>query len=132
MQTDRTVTDSAAPKYVYVLEPHPGTRDSLLRLLNEAGYEAAAFDTLSGLLSHMAERRPDCILADASPPGALGLRLLSVTADDDRPPVVLTAYDPDLTDAVHAMRAGAADYAEKPLLGPALLTKLRRAMACPA
>ncbi|MES1943616.1 LuxR family two component transcriptional regulator [Salinisphaera sp. PC39] len=131
MQTDRTVTEPAAPRYVFVLEPHAYTRAYLVRLLIEADYEVADFDSLSELLSRLAERRPDGIVADASPPEALGLKLLSVTAAGDRPPVVLIAYDPDLTDAVHAMRAGAADYAEKPLPGSVLLFKLRRAMDAP-
>lgn len=128
MHIDKPGTEAAAPKCVFVLEPHADTRACLVRLLNGAGYEVAAFDSLSELLSRTSARRPDGIVADASPPEALGLRLLSVTAGDDRPPVVLTAYGPELTDAVHAMRAGAADYAEKPLPGSVLLLKLRRAM----
>ena len=128
MHNDNPVTAAAASKCVFVLEPHADTRACLVQLLSGAGYEVAAFDALTELLSCLAARRPDGIVADASPPEALGLRLLSVTAEDDRPPVVLPAYGPELPAAVHALRAGAADYAEKPLPGSVLLLKLRRAM----
>lgn len=115
-----------ACRLVYLLEPHAATRGNLASLLTGAGYTVEDFDALPDLLARLRARRPDCIVADTSPPEALGLRLLTLLPAPDRPPVVLTSLDSELTDAVHAMRAGAADFLEKPVVRPILLSRLHR------
>lgn len=111
---------------IFLLEPHADIRTALVGLLDGAGYAAEGFETLPALLAALGDRKPDCIIADTSPPDALGLHLLSLLQRPDRPPVILTARGTELTDAVHAMRAGAADFLEKPLSRAVLLSRLRR------
>lgn len=113
---------------VYILEPHAGTRQNLVDALSQAGCNTEAFESLDLLLGRLHGQYPDCVLADASPPDSLGLRLLSLLPADGRPPIVLTAFGSEVTDAVHAMRAGATDFLEKPLVHSALLVRLGRAM----
>lgn len=113
-------------RVILVLEPHDGTRQNLLKVLTESGCAASGFETLPELLAALDARDADCIVADTSPPEALGLRLLNLLSSRSRPPVILTAHGTELTDAVHAMRAGASDFLEKPLSRPILLSRLRR------
>lgn len=126
-QTANGVADSGEScGVVYLLEPHTATRGSLASLLAGAGYVVEDFEALPELLTRLRARRPDCVVADASPPDALGLRLLTLLSSLDQPPILLTAQDSELTDAVHAMRAGAADFLEKPVVRPVLLSRLHR------
>lgn len=128
---DRIADSDKACLLVYLLEPHTATRGRLASLLAGAGYAVEEFDALPELLTRLRDRHPACIVADTSPPDALGLRLLTLLPASDRPPIVLTSLDSELTDAVHAMRAGAADFLEKPVVRSVLLSRLQRLMEKP-
>jgi two-component system CheB/CheR fusion protein len=114
---------------VFLLEPRADTREALVELLGEAGYAVEGFETLPPLLAALGGREADCVIADASPPDALGLHLLNLLRAVGQPPVILTAGGTELTVAVLAMRAGAADFLEKPISRPVLLSRLRRLLA---
>lgn len=120
--------NSLEGRVVLVLEPHDETRENLVKVLTESGCAVTGFETLPELLAALDALDADCIVADTSPPEALGLRLLNLLASRSRPPVILTAHGTELTDAVHAMRAGASDFLEKPLSRPILLSRLRHLM----
>src|SRR5204863_6357053 len=68
----------------------------------------------------------DIVLTDLHLPGMSGLELLKKIAGEDTPPVIVVTGDTDVTTAVDAMRAGAADYVNKPLTMKALGHVLER------
>lgn len=111
---------------VYLLEPQDTSRTKLTNLISSAGYTVEAFSTLPELLARIKTQAPDCVVADSSPPDALGSRLLAQLPAAKRPPVMLIALDSEMADAVHAIRAGAADFLEKPLMHALLLSRLYR------
>lgn len=123
-----TADNSLEGRVVLVLEPDGGTRENLVKVLTESGCVVTGFETLPELMAALDTRDADCVVADTSPPEALGLRLLNLLSSRSRPPVILTAHGTELTDAVHAMRAGASDFLEKPLSRPILLSRLRHLM----
>ncbi len=76
-----------------------------------------------------AEHAPDVVLADVRLPDANGLTLFeALRADDPQVAVVFLTGHADVVTAVAAMRAGAADFLEKPVDLAALDTAVRRAV----
>ncbi|MCZ7686672.1 MAG: sigma 54-interacting transcriptional regulator [Sandaracinaceae bacterium] len=68
----------------------------------------------------------DVVVTDLHLPGMSGLELLKRVAGEEAPPVIVVTGDTDLGTAVDAMRAGAADYVNKPLTMKALEHVLER------
>lgn len=77
----------------------------------------------------LSEEHFDALVVDLRMPGMSGLELLSWLQHEGRgmPTVMISAYG-EISDAVAAMKAGAADYVTKPFDPDDLLIRLRRAV----
>jgi two-component system response regulator FixJ len=115
---------------IHVVDDDDAMRESLVALLEDAGYDARAYASAEQLL---ARRRlePGCVVSDIRMPGMDGLTLLrTLRAEGRELPLILITGHGDVPLAVAAMKAGAVDFLEKPFdaeaLHAALATGLRQ------
>jgi len=100
---------------------------SLRELLRPVGTRVATYATAEQFLLRYRAGRFDCLLVGLSLPRVSGLVLLErLRACGDDVPIVLLAAESDVATAVTAMRAGAADFVERPYTHAALLLRVRR------
>jgi two-component system response regulator FixJ len=114
---------------VHVIDDDDAVRDSLAFLLDSAGLAAAVYDGAAAFLE-VADRARGCVVTDIRMPDMDGLQLVSRlrTIGADLPVIVITGHG-DVPLAVEAMKAGVADFLEKPFDDDALLAAVRRALA---
>jgi two-component system response regulator FixJ len=116
-------------RVVHVVEDDQPMRESLVVLLEEAGYRARAYATAEELLARGTATEPGCVLSDVRMPGIDGLTLLRrLRASGSALPLVLITGHGDVSMAVTAMKAGAVDFLEKPFEAPALLAAVETAL----
>ena len=73
--------------------------------------------------------RRGCLLLDLGTPDAAGLELLErLAAGRERLPIIIITGNGDIQLAVKAMKAGAADFIEKPLTDEAILESVRHTL----
>lgn len=114
---------------IHVVEDDPPMRDSLVELLEEAGYRARAYASGEELLARGTAAEPGCVVSDVRMPGIDGLTLLRrLRAEGSGLPLILITGHGDIPMAVNAMRAGAVDFLEKPFEPDALLGAIAMAL----
>ncbi|MEZ5829644.1 MAG: response regulator [Dongiaceae bacterium] len=115
---------------VYVVDDEEAVRASLATLLDIHGFATQVFDSGQAFLEGIDPTRPACALVDVKMPGLDGIGLLDQMkrAGVNIPVVMMTGFG-EVTVAVQAMKAGAADFLEKPLDEGELLTILRRLLS---
>ncbi|MDO6965461.1 CheR family methyltransferase [Rhizobium alvei] len=118
-----------SPK-VYVIDDDEAVREAIRTVLAEAGYTVLTFDSCEAFLADYAMGDTGCILVDAYLPGLSGLDLILALKKrgDPIPSIMITAYS-DVSLAVRAMRAGAANFIEKPVGRAELLSAVADAQA---
>ncbi len=119
---------------VWVVDDDPDVLDSLSALLQAGGLSVRAFPSAESLLASWERspaERPAAILADVRLPGTDGIELLHALrkAGGTVPPTVYLTGHADVPLAVRAMRAGAADFLEKPIQRAELMATLFQALA---
>lgn len=114
---------------VHVVEDDRAMRESLVELLEEAGYRVRAHASAEHLLALGADAPQGCVVSDVRMPGMDGLALLrSLRAAGSALPLVLITGHGDVAMAVTAMKAGAVDFLEKPFEADALLAAIETAL----
>jgi two-component system response regulator FixJ len=116
-------------KLIYIVDDDDAVRDALSLLVESAGYVVKAFETAVSALDSCRKGPPDCIITDIRMPEMDGLefqRKLS-EAEIETPVIVITGHG-DVPLAVRAMKAGAADFIEKPFTDDAILSSIGAAM----
>ena len=117
------------PWVIHVVEDDEPMRDSLVELLEEAGYKARAYATAEELLARGDSAEPGCVVSDMRMPGIDGLTLLRrLQTDGCGLPLILITGHGDVPMAVNAMKAGAVDFLEKPFEPDALLAAIAMAL----
>lgn len=112
---------------VLIVEDDREMRQSLLDLLEAAGWEANALPRAAEVARKLEQFDPEVILSDLRMPGMSGLELLQSLQDTSAPPVVLISAHGDIPMAVEAMQSGAYSFVEKPYEPRRLLTILSHA-----
>lgn len=112
---------------ILVIDDDKSMRQSLVELLEVAGWQAVAISRASMAANHMADFRPDVILSDVRMPGMSGLDLLASLDRNTAAPLVLISAHGDIPTAVKAIQDGAYSFVEKPYEPRRLLTILRHA-----
>lgn len=110
-----------------IVDDDKSMRQSLLALMQAAGWQAEAVARADRALELLGEMQPDVILSDVRMPGMSGLDLLAQLERDMAPPLVLISAHGDIPMAVEAMQAGAYSFVEKPYEPRRLLTILTHA-----
>ncbi|MEX0350754.1 MAG: sigma-54-dependent transcriptional regulator [Paracoccaceae bacterium] len=112
---------------ILVVDDDRSMRQSLIELIEAAGWQAEAVSRAERVATHLATALPDVILSDVRMPGMSGLDLLASLDTDNGPPVVLISAHGDIPMAVEAIHNGAYSFVEKPYEPRRLLTILRHA-----
>jgi len=115
---------------VRVVDDDASVRDSSRIYLTAAGYSVETYGSGDELFARGDLQRGGCVLLDVQMPGMGGLEVQKrLKADWPNVAVVIVTGHGDVTTAVAAMKAGAADFLEKPYDGEQLLEAIRGALA---
>jgi two-component system response regulator FixJ len=114
---------------VHVIDDDEGVRESLAFLLETADFSVKTYDSAGRFLDRLSEVEPGCIITDIRMPGMSGLELIRHLNERGvtLPVIVITGHG-DVPLAVEAMRAGVADFIEKPFGDDTILMSLRQAL----
>jgi two-component system, LuxR family, response regulator FixJ len=118
----------ATERTVYILDDDAAVLRSLERLLTTANFEPVAFDHPDQFLAAAKTFKTGCVLLDVRLPGMSGLDVQAqlLKMRNDLAVIVVTGQG-DIQTAVRAMKAGAADFLEKPYSDHALLGAIEAA-----
>jgi two-component system response regulator FixJ len=120
----------ASEPVVHVIDDDEAMRHSLEFLLDSEGLEARTYDSALVFLDGLADRAPGCIVTDVRMPGMTGLELVRRLAElEVEDPVIVITGHADVPLAVEAMKAGVADFIEKPFENEVLIGAIRRALS---
>lgn len=111
---------------VLIVEDDPFEARMMQQYLSRAGHDVSSVSTAEEAVEALGRELVDVVVTDLHLPGMSGLELLKRVAGEEAPPVIVVTGDTDLGTAVDAMRAGAADYVNKPLTMKALEHVLER------
>lgn len=118
----------AAEQTVFLLDDDHSARTSLIRLLNYARIRAEGFSTPEALLERLERDAAGCLILDVRLPGLNGLDFYdALVADRKALPVVFLSGYLDVTLTVRAMRVGAVDALQKPVVRDVMLDAVKRA-----
>jgi two-component system, chemotaxis family, CheB/CheR fusion protein len=114
---------------VFVVDDDRSVRDAMQELLQERDHTAETYASGEAFLAADRPDRKGCLVVDALMPGMGGIALLERLKSGNRglPAIMVTGHG-DIVMAVRAMKAGAADFLEKPIRPDELLASIERAL----
>jgi len=114
---------------VYVIDDDEAMRDSLLFLLDSAGYKVTLFESATSFLDSLPKLAFGCVVSDVRMPGIDGIELLKrMKAASNRFPILIMTGHGDIPLAVEAMKLGAIEFLEKPFEDERLTTMIEAAL----
>ena len=114
---------------VYLVDDDDAVRDSLGLLFRSIGLESELYASALDFLEHFDPRRHACLVADIRMPGLSGLELQGRLNDQGAEiPVIFITGHGDVPMAVGAMKAGAADFIQKPFRDQDLIDRIHKAL----
>lgn len=117
-----------ANETVHLIDDDEDVRRALSFLLGTAGLAVKVYESATAFLTQELGGIGGCIVSDVRMPGMDGLELLRhLTANGVRVPVVIMTGHADVPMAVAAMKAGAADFIEKPFSDETLISAVEAA-----
>lgn len=115
---------------VHIVDDDLALRESLEFLLSSVGLETRSYESAAALLQNAPDLAPGCIVTDVRMPEMNGLEMVAaLKAQGVSHPVVVLTGHADVPLAVEAMKAGVADFLEKPFEDEALIASVRAALA---
>ena len=113
-------------EHVFFVDDELKVRRVVRRTLERAGMHVTCLCSADECLSHLEEKRCDLLITDVKMPGRDGIELL-IAVKEVQPwlPVVVVTGFGDVPMAVRALKAGAANFIEKPLDRGILLNTIR-------
>ena len=120
---------SREQQLIYIVDDDPAICRSLERLLETAEFTAVSFSAAKAFLDGVQSLAPGCALLDLRMPDMNGLELQAELSRlrPDMPVVIMTGQG-DIQSAVRAMKAGAADFIEKPYNDDVLIAAIESAL----
>ncbi|MBV8653966.1 MAG: response regulator transcription factor FixJ [Alphaproteobacteria bacterium] len=114
---------------VHVIDDDDAVRDSLHFMLEAAGFDVRTYESATLFLDSLPVPQAGCIVTDVRMPDMNGLELIRHLRKQglDRPVIVITGHA-DVPLAVEAMKAGVADFIEKPFDEDRLVGSIRSAL----
>jgi two-component system response regulator HydG len=116
------------PGHVLIADGDPGVLAGLAAVCRKGGWVVTETATCAEALALAREQRPDLCLVDLDLEGGARALLEDLSRMSAAPAVVYLASLGDVPTAVEAMRAGAADFLEKPVRRQVLEAVLERAL----
>lgn len=119
-----------AEDLVHVIDDDPAVRDSLSFLLETANLSARTYDSAAAFLEALPDVKRGCVVTDVRMPGMTGIELVKqLRTQGFRLPIVMITGHADVPLAVEAMKAGVADFIEKPFDDEVLLGAIHAALS---
>ena len=111
---------------VFIIDDDAAIRDSLSWLVESVGLRVKTFANADEFLETYDPSLLGCIVLDVRMPGMSGLDLQEelIRRASDLPVLIITGYG-EVQDAVRALKAGAADYLQKPVSDQTLLDRIQ-------
>jgi two-component system CheB/CheR fusion protein len=114
---------------IYVVDDDTNVRQAIRGILEQDGHLVEDYGDGEAFLNAYRPGRNACLLIDANLPGISGLDLLKrLKKVGCSVPAIMITGQSDVPMAVEAMKAGAADFLEKPIRGIELLAGVGRAL----
>jgi len=114
---------------VFIVDDDGAVRHSLALLVKSMALRAETFESARAFLDEYDPGRPGCLVLDIRMPLMSGLELQQVLAERSIAiPIIFITGHGDVSMAVHAMRAGAVDFVEKPFKDQDLLDRINQAL----
>ena len=118
-----------ADELVHVIDDDPAVRDSLAFLLETANLSPRTYDSAVDFLEALPEVMSGCVVTDVRMPEMTGIELVRrLKGQGFRLPIVMITGHADVPLAVEAMKAGVADFIEKPFDDEVLLAAIHAAL----
>jgi two-component system response regulator FixJ len=117
---------STADRTVFVVDDDAAALDSLVMLLRSDGLNPSGFSSATTFLEALTPESRGCVISDVRMPGMDGVQLLkALKAMGCILPVIVITGHADVTVAVQAMKAGAAEFVQKPYESELILRMVR-------
>jgi two-component system response regulator FixJ len=117
---------TSAERTVFVVDDDEAALDSLVLLLRSEQLNPRGFSSANQFLATVAPDSRGCVISDVRMPGMDGVELLkTLKGMHSILPVIVMTGHADVTVAVQAMKAGAADFVEKPFESELILRLVR-------
>lgn len=114
---------------VFIVDDDVSVRESLVALVEFAGWPVVAFASAQAFLDHPRPPGPCCLVLDVSLPGLDGLELQErLVPDPTALPIIFISGHGDVPMTVRAMKAGAIEFLTKPINDDVLLTAIADAL----
>ena len=114
---------------VFIVDDDEAIRDSLRMLMSSVGLKSACYASAQGFLTDYDPDQSGCLVLDVRMPGMSGIDLQErLVAMHSILPIIFITGHGEVPMAVHAMRAGAVDFVQKPFSEQALLDQIHRAI----
>jgi two-component system response regulator FixJ len=118
---------------IYIIDDQAAVRDAIAEMLSVFGFTAETFESAEDFLNREQAQQsaePGCVVCDVRMPGIDGIELVrqSQTAGKQIP-IILISGHADVPMAVAGIKAGAADFIEKPIDDASLVAAINRAIA---
>lgn len=115
--------------HVFLVDDDPGIQAAVKRALESSGTRVSVFSAAEECIDALGQQTCDAVLADIIMDGMGGMSLLHNIKRHFPwlPVIIMTGYG-DVPLAVAAMKAGAADFLEKPLDRQNLLSAVKRVL----
>jgi two-component system response regulator FixJ len=115
---------------VHVIDDDRAARESLTFLLGTAEFVVKAYESAEAFLDAVPSTQTGCVITDVRMPEIDGIELLRrLRSQGIALPVIVITGHGDVPLAVEAIKAGAADFIEKPYEGELLLEAVRSALS---
>jgi two-component system CheB/CheR fusion protein len=127
-QTAKSGGHPGAP-VIFVVDDDHHVRAAIRAVLEDDGQTVEDYATCEAFLAAYRPGHDACLVIDAYLPGMSGLELLQQLRDTGHLlPAIMITGNSDVSMAVQAMKAGAADFIEKPVSRDELLASVGRAL----
>ena len=123
-------SDGVSDGIVYVIDDDESARHSLEFLLDVAGVRVRSFASADAFLKAAPPVVGACVVTDVRMPGMNGIELAEeLKRRGGQVPVIVITGHADVPLAIQAMKAGVADFIEKPFDDQVMLAAIRNALA---
>jgi FixJ family two-component response regulator len=114
---------------IHIVDDDASFRTAVGRLVEASGFRVALYESGDKILAVLPNFEPGCILLDLQLPGLSGLELQQHLVEKaPLLPIIYLTGQGDIKASVMAMKAGAEDFLEKPVVGKTLLAAIERAL----
>lgn len=113
---------------IFIVDGNAAVRTSLSSLIRSAGWWPRAVGSAEEFLAAPRMVGANCLITELQLPGLNGLELQERVRDRADTPVIFLSSSANIQTTVQAMKAGAFEFLQKPLIGEVLLCAVRGAI----